>query len=112
MTTGLAYAGRFGSLSRALEQVRREPPGGFPLVELRARIKRALHDEFDAILSASDMPPKRHKSVSFVLGRPPILVEGAMCESKERAIALARPLPCRQPAQGPFLCSPAHGSMQ
>jgi hypothetical protein len=79
MATGLAYAGRFGSLTRALDKVCEEPRGGFPLVELRARIKRALHDEFDATLVANEVRSKRRKSVSFVLGCPPILVEVAQC---------------------------------
>jgi hypothetical protein len=79
MATGLAYAGRFGSLTRALDKVRQEPPEGFSLVELRARIKRALHDEFDTILTVNDLRPRRCKSVSLVLGCPPILVEVAQC---------------------------------
>ncbi len=73
------YIRRFGSFSRALALVSKEPEAGLSELERRARMKLRLQDEFAQAMAANKVQSHRKNGVFRSSSHPPVLLDVACC---------------------------------
>lgn len=79
MANSQTYGERFGSFSRAIALVVKEPKSGFSQREYRARLKLHLQDEFAGAMAALNIGSHRMRGVFRSSAHPPVLLDVARC---------------------------------
>ena len=73
------YAKRFGSFSRALALVTKEPANGFSEIERRAQLKHRLQDDFAHEMKARNIASRRRNGIFRSVRHNPVLLDVACC---------------------------------
>ena len=79
MASACTYGKRFGSFSRALALAAGEPDGSFSTVELRARFKLRLQDDFARVMAINNVQCHRKNGVFRSSSHSPVVIDVARC---------------------------------